>query len=345
LTLIWTAVMLVPTVLAEDCPHFLRAVGVLPVAALFPALGLEQARAWVKDRGWTWLSRGLTAGVLLIAGGWGLLDYWRHARSPEAAYAFEADQVREAVEINRFLGTGWQGTGIREPDPSPIPDRHVYLGPRLWEDRFAVNLLVGSPERTTILGRDAPSQAAAADEVLVLAWPFEDNRAVGQVLPQPAEVRIWPGPLEKGDLDAEARLLYTAVYGSRLDHPSPAVARFQEGLELLDWELEPDGEGQTCVRLRWRATQPLSTDYTVFVHLLRKDEVVGQDDGAPGGGLYPTSWWRPGDEIVDEHTVMGSYDPRQDQIAVGWYEWSSMRHLRIVWREQGEPDLDRLTLP
>jgi hypothetical protein len=345
LTLIWTAVMLVPTILAEDCPHFLRAAGVLPVAALFPALGLEQARAWVGRRGGAWLSGGLAAGVLLIASGWGLLDYWRHARSPEAAYAFESDQVYEAAEINRFLGAGWQGAGIREPRPSPIAGRHVYLGPRLWEDRFAVNFLVGSPERTTILGRDAPSQAAAADEILVLAWPFEDNRAVGQVLPSPAEVRIWPGPLEKGDLDAEARLLYTAVHGERLDRPARAVARFQEGLELLDWELELDGEGQTRVRLRWRATQPLSTDYTVFVHLLRRHEVVGQDDGTPGGGLYPTSWWRPGDEIVDEHVVMGSYDPRQDQIAVGWYEWSSMRHLRIVWREQGELEFDRLTLP
>ena len=40
LALIWTGVMLIPTILAEDCPHFLRAVGVLPMAAAFPALGL-----------------------------------------------------------------------------------------------------------------------------------------------------------------------------------------------------------------------------------------------------------------------------------------------------------------
>jgi hypothetical protein len=273
------------------------------------------------------------------------VDYWRHAQSPQVAFAFEADQVREAAEINQFLGTGWQGTGRREPEGNPIPGRHVYLAPRLWEDRFAVNLLVGSPERTSILGRQAPAEAADADQVLVLAWPFEDNRGVGQVLPSPAEVRVWPGPLEQGDLDPEPRLLYIAVLGSRLTNAAPAVARFEEGLELLAWEAEPESEGQTRVRLRWRATQTLRTDYTVFVHLVRGEQVIGQSDGAPGSGHYATRWWRPGDEIVDEHVVLGSYDPQRDRLVVGWYEWSSMRHLRIVWREQGELGQERLTLP
>jgi hypothetical protein len=334
--------MLLPTILAEDCPHFLRAVGVLPVATLFPAMGLERVRSWFVQRGRTRQSWVLVAGVLTIATVWGLYDYGRHVRSPQVAYAFEADQVREVIEINRFLGTGWQGAGIREPRATPVPGRHVYLAPRMWEDRHTVNLLVGSPERTSILGRDAPQSGVS--ETLVLAWPFEDNRHVGLALPRPAEVRAWPGPLEQGDLDAEARLLYVAFSGSRLADALPAAARFEKGLELLTWEVEPVQEGQTRVRLRWRAVEPLSMDYNVFVHLVRDGQIVGQDDGTPGSGLYPTSWWRPGDEIVDEHVVLGSYDPQQDRILVGWYEWSSMRHLRIVWRDQGELEQDRLTL-
>ena len=47
--LIWLPVMLLPTILAEDSPHFLRAVGVLPVALVVPAIGLEYAGA-VADR-------------------------------------------------------------------------------------------------------------------------------------------------------------------------------------------------------------------------------------------------------------------------------------------------------
>ncbi len=45
--LIWIPVMLLPTILAEDSPHFLRAVGVLPVALIVPAIGLEYAGAVV----------------------------------------------------------------------------------------------------------------------------------------------------------------------------------------------------------------------------------------------------------------------------------------------------------
>ena len=37
--LLWTAVMLIPTLLAEDAPHYLRAVGVLPTAAPTTCIG------------------------------------------------------------------------------------------------------------------------------------------------------------------------------------------------------------------------------------------------------------------------------------------------------------------
>jgi 4-amino-4-deoxy-L-arabinose transferase-like glycosyltransferase len=44
--LLWTAVMLGPTLLSTDTPHFLRAVGILPAAVIFPALGL----AWIWQK-------------------------------------------------------------------------------------------------------------------------------------------------------------------------------------------------------------------------------------------------------------------------------------------------------
>ncbi|MBC7261251.1 MAG: glycosyltransferase family 39 protein, partial [Chloroflexi bacterium] len=43
LLLIYCLTMLVPTILAEDAPHFLRAVGVLPALFVFPAIGLDAA--------------------------------------------------------------------------------------------------------------------------------------------------------------------------------------------------------------------------------------------------------------------------------------------------------------
>jgi len=329
LALIWTGVMLLPTIGAEDCPHFLRAVGVLPMAAVFPALGLEWVRERLRQHSPGWVGNLMVGVVLGITTLWGSYDYFiRHGSDPELAYAFEADQVQEAIEINRFLGTGWQGKGIAEPQGELIAGRHVYLGPRMWEDRLTVNLLVASPERISILGRDQP---VGADQVLVLAWPHGDMSEVQQVLPRPAQIEVWPGPLERGDLDAEPRLLYVAFRGMQLGQASdPAMARFEQDIELLGWDTAPGNAGQTHLQLRWRATHPLGTDYTVFVHIVRDDQVIAQDDGFPGGGFWPTTWWRPRDEIVDMHLLSTPYDPARDRIMVGWYEWRSMQHLKVL---------------
>lgn len=341
LALLWTGVMLVPTIMAEDCPHFLRAVGVLPLAAVFPALGLEWAAGRLEGRGLRWAGGVVLGTALAASAGWGAYDYWvRYARNPDLAYRFEADQVQEAVEINQFLGTGWQGNGLYEPGGEPIPDRHVYLAPRMWEDRFSVNFLVASTDRTSILGRDPP---VPADTVLVLAWPHEDMSGVRQHLPHPAQIEVWRGPLEKGDLDAEATLLYVAFRGTRLTARPEAAARFEQGIELLDWDVAPEGEAQTRLRLRWRAGESLSTSYTVFVHLMHGDQVVAQADSAPANGFYPTMWWEPGDVIADDHLIDAPYDPQEERIIVGWYELGSMRRL-CVFTKEGQLGEDRLVL-
>jgi hypothetical protein len=342
LIVIWTGVMLAPTILAEDCPHFLRAVGVLPMATLFPALGLEWAHDQLAKCAPAWTARLMIGVVLVISAVWGGYDYFRHASDPDLGYAFEADQLHEAVEINQFLGTGWQGQGISEPRGDLIPGRHVYLGPRMWETRHTVNLMVASPERISILGRDP---VVDAEQVLAMAWPHRDMsdvRQVGQVLPIPAEITVWPGPLERGDLDPEPALLYVAFRGDRLAQASEARVRFEAGIELVDWHAETT-DGKTQLQLRWRTLRPLTTDYTVFVHLERGRSVVAQDDRAPGAGYYYTTWWRPGDEIVDTHVLEARYDPNQDRILVGWYEWSSMQHLRVL-DENDQPGEDRFVL-
>ncbi len=338
LALVWTGVMLLPTVLAEDCPHFLRAVGVLPMATVFPALGLEWVRGLLGRWRAQWMANLLPVTVV-ISSLWGGYDYFvRHGRDPDLAYAFEADQVQEAVEINRFLGVGWQGRGIREPPPRPVVDRRVYLGPRLWENRITVNFLVGSPERVFILGR---GRVMPAEEVLVLAWPHDDMRGVVEVFPHPARVEVWRGPLERGDLDRQPRLLYVAFRAGRLPGDRPPVARFEEEIELLDWQVAAT-PGGTRVELIWRVARPQTTDYTVFVHLVRDGQLIAQDDSWPGMGFFPTTWWVPGDEVVDVHYLNASFDARRDRLFVGWYELSSMRNLRVQ-REDG-PGEERLEL-
>jgi len=342
LSLIWTGVMLLPTILAEDCPHFLRAVGILPMAAVFPALGLEWARGRLAARGYVAVGSLLVGTVLTVSAIWGGVDYfWRHGGDPqELGYYFEADQLREAIEINEFLGTGWQGTGISEPEANLIAGRHVYLGPRMWEGRIAVNFLVASPDRVSILDRDPVTEA---NQVLALVWPHGDMSAARDVLPSPAEISVQPGPLERGDLDETPSLLYVAFRGDRLQEISSALARFEAGIELLDWRVDATDDGESTVYLRWRTIRKQAKDYTVFVHLERDGTIIAQDDRAPGAGYYPTTWWKPGDEIADTHVLKVPYDPTRHQIWIGWYEPSSMQHLRVL-EQDSQPGGTRLRL-
>lgn len=329
LLLIWIAAMLIPTILAEDCPHFLRAVGVLPAATLFPALGLEWGRMQIERRSQAWIGWLSISLVLLISGVWSGFDYFlRHGQNPDLAYAFEASQVQEAVEINRFLGTGWQSAGIVEPQGALIPGRRVYLHPRMWENRHTVNLLVASPEQISILGRDAATEAG---EVLALVWPHEDWGYVWQVFPEPAKISARLGPLERGDLDVEAKRLYVTFQAKRLEADDSAViARFEQNIELLEWDIESLAPNRTRLTLRWRTFDPIAVDYNVFVHVVRSGQTIAQDDGFPGQGYLPTTQWRSGDQILDIHEFSTAIDLDSDQVMVGWYEWRSMQHLSVL---------------
>ncbi len=64
--------------------------------------------------------------------------------------------------------------------------------------------------------------------------------------------------------------------------------------------LQP-GEPAT-VRIAWRADSPAAQDYSVFIHLVDEDGlIIAQHDTMPGGGLFPTSQWSPGETRTEEY--------------------------------------------
>ena len=56
--------------------------------------------------------------------------------------------------------------------------------------------------------------------------------------------------------------------------------------------------------LHWQTDAPIDRHYKATVQLLNsQNQVVGQQDGEPGGGGLPTTGWQPGVEIVDNRGV------------------------------------------
>lgn len=103
-------------------------------------------------------------------------------------------------------------------------------------------------------------------------------------------------------------------------------ARFEQGIELIGYDLELPGDdsvgaGQRfAVTWYWRVLDRPPAGYEVFVHIdghgLRLN-----GDHQPVGGRYPTRLWDPGDVIVDrqELVVPANFPPDDYPIYVGWF--------------------------
>lgn len=351
--------MSLATLLAEDAPHFLRGVGVLPVVVFLPALGLD----WLADRvpfttaphpqtsahtAVRWVRLPLLAlpllfGLVSTAGAY-FGDYARH---PMTGYWFERGAVALAGRINGFLGAGWDGERMVHSRPAGLPaapmaDRRVYLDPGLWEEWPQVRFLVTASQAVTVgLEREPPDGPTA-----VLVWPYGDWQRAWTLLPAPAEVTVEEGPLSQGDRDLEPYTTYLAFFATPPDPAVPALARFFRGVELLGVTVTPAGPDRLQVRLCWRATALLAEDYTVFLHYLRDGERIAQADSRPGEGHYPTTVWHPGDVINDDHYVVGvgAPLPGHDSLRFGLWEPESGVVLHLL-DEAGNPAGDWIDVP
>jgi hypothetical protein len=327
LALLWTAVMALPTLLAEDASHFLRAVGVLPTAVLFPVLGL----LWIDKRQMANRRIGESANqrithlpprlpstvycLLFVAFLSTTYDYFvRYASAPLAYHWFEAGPVAMAGEINTLLGEGWDGEKMLH---GPATERRIYIDRQLWDSWTAVPFLVpGNAVR-------ALSVAAAPDltpGLTFVVWPYRNwELDVFSHTARPAYLRVEQGPQAQGDKDEQPFTIAMFIHvDPRPLVPEPA-ARFEEDIMLRAALVHPDTSG-SMVRLWWETDAPIYVDYTVFVHYLRDGAVIAQHDAQPGHGHLRTSGWAVGDLILDEHPLLDIVpDPARDSLRIGLY--------------------------
>jgi len=102
------------------------------------------------------------------------------------------------------------------------------------------------------------------------------------------------------------------------------------GYDLRRTEVEPGDE--VSVVLYWQATEPVTEDLSIFVHLLDlRGELIWQDDGAADHGERPTWSWPPGETIVDPHTVRLPPDLAEGEylLTVGLYDWQTGDRLSV----------------
>ena len=341
--LTWLGVMLLPTILAEDTPHFLRAAGVLPVAAVFPALGLD----WLAEK----LSRAdtetqenklitsnskfqtmrlrasvplwLIIGVLGVSALWTLRDYAAYAASAETGYAFEAGAVELADTLNRAAAAGFH----------TVADE-VYL--REWS---AIPYMLRQPI-DVVIADDARPPASLDSPALLVAWPYGDWVSRLDAWPEPMQIQVQAGPMAKGDRDPQAYMMAVlARILRRAPAADPALATFDGGAQLMGYTVADEGSAWR-LRTLWQIDRPATSDVTLFVHLLNAGALAATADGDAGDGLYPMRAWRAGALVVDERRVPVPPNVDRDalSLALGLYDRQSTQRVGVI--QSNAPVLD-----
>jgi hypothetical protein len=302
--LFWIGVMLLPTILAEDAPHFLRAVGVLPVAMIFPALGLD----WIAQRIGRWnrgVAMGALVGVLGLSTYFTARDYLPYVTSVETGYAFEAGAVELANEINRAAAQG----------------QRVIVDDVYWDEWTAIPFMVDRARLEANTALDAPS--------LLVVWPYQDWTPRLDAWPNSVQVGVRAGPWVRGDRDAQAYVMAALIGVAPRPTTSVVEADFAGGIHLLGHTIEDRGEAWR-LRTLWRIDQAVEADVTLFVHLLHAGSLATSADGDAGDGLYPMRSWRAGDVVIDERSIALPNDRGQLSLEIGLYDRAGNMRLAVI---------------
>ena len=129
---------------------------------------------------------------------------------------------------------------------------------------------------------------------------------------------------------------------------NPMNARLGDSIEFLGYALDaaqPLAAGDRVkLTLYWRALKTMDTSYTVFTHLLNRDnKIYGQQDGLPLAGARPTTSWAPGEIFADhyEFDVAPDAPAGMYQIEIGMYNSADSKRLS-TFDANGKPSGDRI---
>ncbi len=192
---------------------------------------------------------------------------------------------------DRFKGQFW----LVLPEEAPAGKYRLELVPRPPLRRSGLGATIAH-----LLGRGEENLALGTIEVMA-----QESIAAATPLPTPAELSI----------------------------AHPMLATLGEQVRFLGYTLETDtvraGDGISFT-LYWQALRPMNISYSVFTHLLGpEDRLVGQKDGLPRGGAYPTTLWQPGEVVADPYTFLldPSTPPGRYPLEVGMYRLETDKRL------------------
>jgi 4-amino-4-deoxy-L-arabinose transferase-like glycosyltransferase len=303
--LIWFGVMLLPSILSGDAPHFGRLSGAAGPIAILVALGAVWLFGNLQGVMHRWL--GANTGkkiafvliLLLFAASalWTASDYFgRYAKHPDLA----ADFYLADWKMGQYAAG--QGENIR-----------LYLTPT-QEELATILFALGNPDqlrnydgRQGIIPAGVPGTAS-----LYLVRPGDQNSL-------DALQTYFPDGL-LGSAQEEFIPFSVKADAPRNRTKHITDISFDEKIKLVGWTAEWE-DNRLLVTLAWQAESLMEKDYTAFVHLTDSEgRLLGQLDRPPAG--YPTTDWQVDEIVVDRYTILLPAELAQGEeigLSTGFY--------------------------
>ena len=341
LLLLWLGIMLLPTTLSIEAPHFLRAIGALPPLCLLVAGGLTSLWRLIADArprlaaiGWP----ALLIGVTLIGGTLTYRDYFlRWATQAATADAFDIGSytlAQRALALSQTVDVLLPLRQYTEPAAlfslEPVFGRLTPIDSAAGIGRPTVLLAPGGSDLgNLVLLRRLPGQAAQA---LVLA-PLDTARAA-QLAQQPASGEVYD--FLGRPLADEVPGVEKIVLNGAQPQPQRALdAVFDGTFSLTGADLRPSVPmpgGVLQLELYWKSLKWAPEDEVVFVQLQSPaGDNLAQLDSQPLRGTYATTLWLPGTFVTDPYTltVPAGLLPGTYRVVAGMYRPGSIQRLGV----------------
>lgn len=313
----------------------------------------------------------IMSGIAIFSLAW--LVPWTYAAPAHNRTVANSQTSLGLTELSWEPGMQLRGAALHSRDVSGVenPEAQLYacwLARRAPQENyvFYVHILdrdlevIGRRDTHTGLG-NYPTSLWQSDTAFCETYrvPLDASHLEG---PHVADVTIgFYGAQSRDPLpalaDGEAPLDFVVVDRLKVSAPASRVqadetplATFEEGLALLsyEWASQTVAPGETAtLRLRWAASGPATTSYTIFAHLLDEGgELLAQHDKAPLDGAYPTQFWGEGEVISDEHVfaVPADAGAGSTSVLLGFYDPADNARLQRTGGD-GLPDAVQIPGP
>ena len=134
-------------------------------------------------------------------------------------------------------------------------------------------------------------------------------------------VKPMPGLEVAFDLVETTPPLVQVLGAAAATAPQTPVDMAYGPLRLAGYDWEPAAGDPITVTLHWQVAAPLAADYSATVQLFDDaGEKLAQSDHRPGGAFYPTSLWKPGEVLLDRHTLTLPAGAQPARMLLGFYD-------------------------